>query len=1128
MGNNHPSNLNRTSYYSVEYLNGNNNNNINNISNNNLNINQTTNNDRYLNESVDSEENEMNQIEEVNINNQNEYGLSSDQQNTTIDEEEEEEDQIDDDDDDDDDDKNSSNDYVIEDEDTNKSGTTTTTANTSTNTNSNSNNYQEDEYEEENSNTNNNTNSSGYYESLDFYESKPLQKAKIEQEDGEDEDEDLTCVTNNISNQNQKMKSYARPENRVLPNELPSKPLRETNLLKMDGFKRTWRNNNKQPNQSKTTTLRKKSNSILIGSNLLNLDEFQHDHIRPSLIKSLLNKSNSVSNLNNVNKSNSKNTSTIDLTKKTQEIEEEGLKKIKLTPPKYSIDELNNINNMKHIQSYLDKYSRSMNNVNQDEWFSLDLENKDNILNKSTNINEKSTIKKESNNKFKYPKLSSWSLTKKKDPNNNNIVANSSSTSNNNKLKTSKSFLNNIKLKDNSNSRKKSSTLDNQKLDYDFEAIPSKLIINSVIETPPPTPPPPPSYPPPPSSHQRKNKKNDKKSTNCNKNILPPSTQPPPPPLPSTQPPTSSSLQSTTNKLVSRIKSIHRPSFKKNNNNIDKMGNINNLSINNNKTSQQDIQIISRFPINSKIYRHYIAGGTANNSNILKQDKLTSCIDISNLMNSKLVLHPPSQPPPPPVKPAPALPPDCFYDSIEDEYHNQTNSRFIKNYPSSTTTSSDEDQSNKNITNLMNSSDSQSSSSPISTSNSIVFIRTNNNQNISSDYYLKSITNNCDQQRFITTQINKPEETRSTNRVCKVVNKTKLRSSSSSNKNSSNRSSVISSISSNETSSLGLSMDSSGHNSAASNTKTNNYDLLSDSTTSSSRKKPPIVNKNGSFVNMNNNQSKRLNEKFQDEIEKAYNERIKKRSSSSSAAPNFRWSRKEANNFGKQNSSNKLFKSQEVLLEEVEEKKTPQPIKSKIINQEKEQKQQKSNQFLPIRPASSLSSNINQDFKQSRQSAFVQLNNKYDSNNNELVPINNKTKSPIKLNEPVSSKSKEEITKNNEVIKAFINSHNKSSHIRTSLSSSSSSSNQNSNFILKPASQTSNSKTCSNGNNNSRYIETSRNNTSNVTNNGGGARSVSRSRRKGLEEIFPDIKIHKNQQQNSYVNIPVKTVKTVK
>ena len=85
-----------------------------------------------------------------------------------------------------------------------------------------------------------------------------------------------------------------------------------------------------------------------------------------------------------------------------------------------------------------------------------------------------------------------------------------------------------------------------------------------------------------------------------------------PPPLPSHQ------LSKSPSKLTGRLKtsSSKNTDFQKSSNNL--------IDINN------DIQIISRFPINSKVYRHYIAGG-----NCGKSDKLTSCLDVSKVIRAR-------------------------------------------------------------------------------------------------------------------------------------------------------------------------------------------------------------------------------------------------------------------------------------------------------------------------------------------------------------------------------------------------------------------------------------------------------------------------------------------------------------
>jgi hypothetical protein len=76
----------------------------------------------------------------------------------------------------------------------------------------------------------------------------------------------------------QRSKSYVKPENKVLPIEFPQRALRQTNLLKTEGMKRTWRNHNKTTSNS----------TIMIAGSRLDLNEAQ---VKPSLIKTLMNQS---------------------------------------------------------------------------------------------------------------------------------------------------------------------------------------------------------------------------------------------------------------------------------------------------------------------------------------------------------------------------------------------------------------------------------------------------------------------------------------------------------------------------------------------------------------------------------------------------------------------------------------------------------------------------------------------------------------------------------------------------------------------------------------------------------------------------------------------------------------------
>ena len=69
--------------------------------------------------------------------------------------------------------------------------------------------------------------------------------------------------------------------------------------------------------------------------------------------------------------------------------------------------------------------------------------------------------------------------------------------------------------------------------------------------------------------------------------------------------------------------------YKMSSTNSQHSNNSNNRKLENQSKIDKKIQIISGFPINSKVYRHYIAG----NGN--KSDKLTNSIDISNIMRNR-------------------------------------------------------------------------------------------------------------------------------------------------------------------------------------------------------------------------------------------------------------------------------------------------------------------------------------------------------------------------------------------------------------------------------------------------------------------------------------------------------------
>ena len=77
-----------------------------------------------------------------------------------------------------------------------------------------------------------------------------------QEENHETHDETLSTITQpKISNNKmctiQRSKSYVKPENKVLPGEMPTKPLRKTNYLQTDGHKRTWRHKTDKKNGGK-------------------------------------------------------------------------------------------------------------------------------------------------------------------------------------------------------------------------------------------------------------------------------------------------------------------------------------------------------------------------------------------------------------------------------------------------------------------------------------------------------------------------------------------------------------------------------------------------------------------------------------------------------------------------------------------------------------------------------------------------------------------------------------------------------------------------------------------------------------------------------------------------------------
>lgn len=481
----------------------------------------------------------------------------------------------------------------------------------------------------------------------------------------------------------QRSKSYVRPENKVLPIEFPTRPLRQTNMLKTEGMKRTWRNNNKNVCLSTLKSNIKKNNStIIIAGNKFNFnnnfkepirdendieDNYKTNYIiKPSLIKSLINKSTqNTSNLqqkhfrerNNKDNDATSNDELTDFDDENLKLEnydhqenyvnEDWLSDSKETrnSTSYSkeiacsssVDNLKSIRN--EIKNYREKYSRSMGNIDT-EWhsdideyeFQINHNLDDNMIRnlrpsdfkedkKSANLKKSKSnasylsIKTKSSSKTtntNSPKLSTWSLTSKSKSSKTNINNNKSKNKNNatvmlmNTIKKSSILSNPI-----SNQNKSTQTL-NTENDYS-KKFKSKSFLSHIT-----------SYKQNMENSNRfkllkSNHSNNQNSSNNNDYCLSKSNKRIDKSTPTSTSPSikngSGIAVKTSVKLVNKLKSINNLSHKINNGT-------------NNANNNNDIKIISRFPINSKIYRHYIAG----NGN--KMDKLTNSVDLKNLIKN--------------------------------------------------------------------------------------------------------------------------------------------------------------------------------------------------------------------------------------------------------------------------------------------------------------------------------------------------------------------------------------------------------------------------------------------------------------------------------------------------------------
>jgi hypothetical protein len=414
----------------------------------------------------------------------------------------------------------------------------------------------------------------------------------------------------------QRSKSYVRPENRVLPNELPTKPLRPTNMLKFDGFKQTWRNNNKNKSLKtieenefvKKPTEKQQANrrpSIITKVSLKNPYESIQDYsylnisqTRTSTNKDNLKKQTQTNNQSSIKyEVKSKNLNFNDELSDNEQINSQTSRNIEPKPLKTQ----QNCSSFKQISKQTQK-----NNIPSGK--------KDKIINDFNDLLAKKE-KQDQNNHLKI-QLNSKNIQMPTEKTETKIAKNSQM---------------NLKEKEEEEEEEENeydslapNSLLEEMRDIRVEKEPdagletkkkvskSKSFLNQLI-----------SYR---SSIYNKNKENLEKITKKLK-------------------PINLSDESSNKKMPKRSKSIfNQPPKSSNqlaNSNVSYAGSDyldkNHFNLVNDSSSSQrsdllknDIQIISRFPINSKVYRHYISG------NGIQRDKFVSVVDVSNgLVNDK-------------------------------------------------------------------------------------------------------------------------------------------------------------------------------------------------------------------------------------------------------------------------------------------------------------------------------------------------------------------------------------------------------------------------------------------------------------------------------------------------------------
>jgi hypothetical protein len=416
----------------------------------------------------------------------------------------------------------------------------------------------------------------------------------------------LAIIRNNGAFVKRSKTTYVRPENKVLPRQFLNKPLKVTNLLKTEGLKKTWRNKNI-----------KKSNSFLVvGDRVAGICNDLEENVKPSLLKNIFSdskRSSLRSSHNVIFESSSKTCGNVN------ELKSENKALGLSSDSAYSSDTMGDrtgssfmdfLKNDASRTEIMKKYSCSY----------FDLSNKSSQLKTSSESNQQ-----RSESTFKM--ISSHSLLDLK--NVVEIVPKEESEKKANK--TSKSLLSQMKTfstSSNGSGKNDSSTSKNKHLSV------GDLNTLGVIEYEPN------------GNDGRENSKLNKPSVSGRKK-------------------TDSSK--SPNKFVNRLISIASAPKEVANNSVhastkQENGPRSNSSSNSKQLSNQDIEIISRFPIDSKVYRHYISGGKSN-----KSDQLANSVNINKMIDDQIRLRDKS-------KSKPAIQ-EAEYDSITDCQSSVPNSR---------------------------------------------------------------------------------------------------------------------------------------------------------------------------------------------------------------------------------------------------------------------------------------------------------------------------------------------------------------------------------------------------------------------------------------------------------------------